>query len=157
VILLESSNGHYWETWRRFVINELLQQGLVAPTDLNLFKIAHSIDDAIDEIREFYRNFHSYRWVKNRMVIRVTHRLQQAALDQLNKDFDALLAADTIVQSAALPEEADDAHLAHFHRIVLTPHKRDFGTIRMLIDAINKAPGEVDDEVEDFSAAQISY
>jgi hypothetical protein len=32
--------------------------------------------------------------------------------------------------------------LAHFHRIVLTPHKRDFGTIRLLIDAINRAERE---------------
>ena len=76
------------------------------------------------------------------MVIRITHRLQQSAIDQLNKDFDTLLAADRIVQTAALPEEADDTHLAHYHRIVLTPHKRDFGTIRQLIDAINRAERE---------------
>jgi uncharacterized protein (TIGR00730 family) len=142
MVLLDRSNGHYWETWRRFVVNDLLEQNLIAPTDLNLFKITHSLEDTINEVTRFYYNFHSYRWVKDKMVIRITHRLQQSAIDQLNKDFDTLLAADRIVQTAALPEEADDTHLAHYHRIVLTPHKRDFGTIRQLIDAINRAERE---------------
>ena len=64
-----------------------------------------------------------------------------------------LLAADRIVQSVALPEEADDTHLAHFHRIVLTPHKRDFGTIRLLIDAINRAEWE-SEELPSLSTAE---
>jgi hypothetical protein len=119
-----------------------LEQNLIAPTDLNLFKITHSLEDTINEVTRFYYNFHSYRWVKDKMVIRITHRLQPSAIDQLNQDFDTLLAADRIVQTAALPEEADDTHLAHYHRIVLTPHKRDFGTIRQLIDAINRAERE---------------
>jgi uncharacterized protein (TIGR00730 family) len=142
MVLLDRPNGHYWETWRRFVVNDLLEQHLISPTDLSLFKITHSLEDTIREVVGFYHNFHSYRWVKDRMVIRITHRLRQSAIEQLNKDFDALLAADRIVQREALPEEADDRHLAHFHRIVLCPHKRDFGTIRFLIDAINRAERE---------------
>ena len=142
IVLLDRPNGHYWETWRRFVVNDLLDQKLISPSDLNLFRVTHDIDAAIAEFLQFYKNFHSYRWVQKRMVIRVNKRLTDAALAKLNKDFDALLAADHITQSAALPEEADDAHLAHFHRIILTPHRRDFGTIRLLIDAINTAETE---------------
>ena len=139
MVLFDRPNGHYWETWRRFVVNDLLEQRLISPTDLSLFKITHSVEEAVREVVQFYHNFHSYRWVKDKMVIRITHRLRDSAIEQLNRDFDTLLAADRIVQGEALPEEADDAHLAHFQRIVLTPHKRDFGTIRLLIDAINRA------------------
>ncbi len=142
VILLDRPNGHYWETWRRFVVNDLLDQGLISASDLHLFKVTHDLDAAIGEILQFYRNFHSYRWVQKRMVIRVNRRLTAAALAKLNEDFDSLLAADRITQCGALPEEADDAHLAHFHRIILVPHRRDFGTIRLLIDAINLAETE---------------
>jgi hypothetical protein len=151
MVLLDRPNGHYWETWRRFVVNDLLEQNLISPTDLSLFKITHSLEDTIREVVSFYHNFHSYRWVKDRMVIRIAHRLRQSAIDQLNRDFDALLAADRIVQREALPEEADDRHLAHFDRIVLCPHKRDFGTIRLLIDAINRA----ERESEETSASPI--
>jgi uncharacterized protein (TIGR00730 family) len=139
MVLLDRPNGHYWETWRHFVINDLLDQKLISPTDLHLFKVTHDIEEARAEIRNFYSNFHSYRWVKERMVIRVNRRLTSAAIATLNVEFDRLLAAEQITQSGALPEEADDAHLAHFHRLVLTPHRRDFGTIRCLIDAINTA------------------
>lgn len=147
IVLLDRPNGHYWETWRRFVVNDLLDQKLISASDLNLFKVTHDIDEARAEILKFYSNFHSYRWVKDRMVIRVNRRLTDAAIAKLNTDFDALLAADKITQSVALPEEADDAHLAHFHRVVLTPHRRDFGTMRLLIDAINEAETETPNAV----------
>ena len=139
IVFVDRPDGHYWETWRRFVINDLLDQKLISASDLHLVKVTNDIAVAKAEILKFYRNFHSYRWVRERMVIRVSRRLTDAAVAKLNTDFDALLAADTITQTSALPEEADDAHLAHFHRVVLTPDRRDFGTIRLLIDAINEA------------------
>ncbi len=142
VVLMDKPNGHYWETWRRFVINDLLEQKLISPSDLNLFKVTHDMEEAIREVTQFYKNFHSYRWVAEKMVIRVNKRLTDAAVGELNKQFDKLLAADRITQSPALPEEADDKHLSHHPRIVLIPHKRDFGTIRLLIDEINKAETE---------------
>jgi len=144
IVLLDRPNGHYWETWRRFVINDLLDQKLISASDLNFFKVTHDLDEAMAEILQFYRNFHSYRWVQDRMVIRVNQRLTAAAIAQLNTDFEALLASDKITQTGALPEETDDAHLAHFYRIVLIPHRRDFGTMRLLIDAINKAATETE-------------
>ena len=49
MVLLDRPNGHYWETWRRFVVNDLLEQGLISPTDLSLFKITHSLEDTIRE------------------------------------------------------------------------------------------------------------
>jgi len=139
VVLLDRPNGHYWETWRRFVVNDLLEQKLVSPTDFNFFKVTQNIDEAIAEITQFYKNFHSYRWVRDKMVIRINQRLTAAAVGKLNKDFQALLAADQITQSAALPEESDDSHLAQHPRLVLIPHRRDFGMIRLLLDAINNA------------------
>ncbi len=139
VIMLDRQNGHYWETWRRFILNDLLAHGLVSPTDFHLFHITHDADDAVNVITQFYKNFQSYRWVREKMVVRILKKLTPAALEDLNTRFDTLLAVDRIVQTPPLPEEKDDHHSAHFPRIVLTPHKRDFGSIRLLIDAINTA------------------
>ncbi|MDX2080415.1 MAG: TIGR00730 family Rossman fold protein [Terrimicrobiaceae bacterium] len=139
IVMLDKPNGHYWETWRRFIVNDLLDDGLVSASDFHLFHITHDPDEAVRVILQFYRNFHSYRWVREKMVIRVQKRLTESALDDLNKRFDSLLAADRIVQTGPLPEEKDDTTLATLPRIVLTPHKRDFGSIRLLLDAINAA------------------
>jgi hypothetical protein len=138
IVLLDRPNGHYWETWRRFLVNDLLDQGLVSPQDLNLFHITHDVEAAVAHILGFYRNFHSYRWVRDRMVIRIHRPLTPSALDTLRNRFSSLLAAGTIEQVPALPEEADDTHLAHLHRLVLRP-KKDFGSLRLFLDALNEA------------------
>jgi hypothetical protein len=76
------------------------------------------------------------------MVIRIQKKLTPAAVEDLNKRFDTILAADRIVQTTPLPEERDEQQLAGLPRIVLTPDKHDFGSIRLFIDAINKAETE---------------
>ncbi len=142
IVLLDRPNGHYWETWRRFVANDLLEAGLVSRSDFHLFKLVQDAEEAVAEILKFYRVFHSYRWVRERMVIRMNQRLTPAAIEGLNEKFDTLLAADRIVQTSALPEEHEEAKIAGLPRLALVPHKRDFGMIRLLIDAINEAETE---------------
>ncbi|MFZ4777714.1 MAG: LOG family protein [Terrimicrobiaceae bacterium] len=139
VIMLDRQNGHYWETWRRFIVNDLLAHGLVSPSDFHLFHITHDADDAVNVITQFYKNFQSYRWVREKMVIRIQHKLSPEAIEDLNTRFSHLLAADRIIQTTALPEERDETLVAHLPRIVLTPFKTDFGSLRLLIDAINNA------------------
>jgi uncharacterized protein (TIGR00730 family) len=137
IILMDRPNGFYWETWRRFLDNDLLELGLISRSDFHLFTITHDVDRAVNEIKNFYKVFHSYRWVRDEMVIRINHRITPAALENLNQQFDHLIASGHIVQREALPEEADDRASIHLPRLVLIPHKREFGMLRLLINAIN--------------------
>ena len=139
MIMLDRPNGYYWETWRRFIVNDLLDHGLVSLTDFHFFHITHDPEDAVRVITQFYRNFHSYRWVREKMVVRIQNQLTLGALADLNARFDSLLAFDRIVQTTPLPEERDEIQFAHLPRIVLIPQKKDFGSIRLFIDAINNA------------------
>lgn len=139
IILLDKINGHYWETWRRFLDNDLLSAGLISKSDFHLIRIVHTAGEAVDEIVNFYKLFHSYRWVRERMVIRIHKPLAEAALARLNETFAQLLIDGKIEQCGPLPEEKDDVGLKNLRRIVLTPHKHDFGMIRLLIDSINSS------------------
>jgi hypothetical protein len=38
-----------------------------------------------------------------------------------------------------LPQEQNEPEILHLPRLILTPHRRDFGRFRELIDAINTA------------------
>jgi uncharacterized protein (TIGR00730 family) len=140
VVMVDRQNGHYWETWRRFCTNDLLHNGLVSESDFNLIHLTYDVDDAVKHITDFYRNFHSYRWVREKMVIRIHKPLAPESIEALNERFDSVLAADRIEQTGALEEESEDHHLHHMPRIVLVPHKRDFGKIRLLLNAINELP-----------------
>lgn len=139
IILMDKPNGFYWETWRRFLHNDLLELGLISRSDFNLFTFTHDIDRAVGEISHFYKVFHSYRWVRDEMVIRITRRLAPHALETLNQQFDHLLVSGHIVQREALPEEEDDVSAKGLPRLVLVPHKREFGMLRLLINAVNDA------------------
>lgn len=138
VILMDKVNGYYWEMWRRFLDNDLLELGLISESDFHLFHIAHDVEEAVEEIRRFYSVFHSYRWVRERLVIRVNNMLSASALDQLNGLFSSILVDGCIEQRGALPEERDEVALADKPRLVLVPAKKDFGLLRLLINKINQ-------------------
>ncbi len=142
LILVDTPDGRYWETWEFFVKNDLLRMKLVSPSDFHFFKIYHNCDEAIDHILQFYKNFVSYRWVRERMVIRLKQRLTPRSLEVLNDQFRDILISGRIEQQEALPEEAEETEVAGLPRLVLAPRKADFGMLRLLIDTINNCETE---------------
>jgi uncharacterized protein (TIGR00730 family) len=142
LVLVDKPGGTYWRTLFSFITDYLLALGLVSREDFHLFHGATDVDDAVAHILQFYKNFRSYRWVGNRMVVRVTDRLTETSVKKLSEDFADVLATGEIVQSGALPEEANEPELADLPRLVFTPHRRNFGRIRCLLDGINLAETE---------------
>ena len=137
--MLDRPGGGYWKTWLAFLGEYLLKLGLVSKDDFHLFKITPTVDEAIAEITRFYRNFKSYRWVGQRLVIRIDKEISPSALEKLNSDFADLLVGEAIIQTQALPQEQDEPEIAALPRLVLAPKRRNFGRLRQLIDAINLA------------------
>ncbi len=152
VILLDTKEGRYWETWEFFVKNDLLRMELISPSDFHLFKVMHSCEEAIAHIQQFYKVFESYRWVGEEMVIRIKKPLTSKSLTNLNEQFRDTLLKPEIEQSEIPPEEPDDrdwtvnpmfrSEHQSLARLVLTPKKTDFGTLRLLIDTINNSETE---------------
>lgn len=73
------------------------------------------------------------------MVIRIQRPITKEALESLNDRFANMLSVEKIEQVGPLPEESDDVHLQNLPRLVLTPHKREFGQFRLLLNAINES------------------
>ncbi len=144
VVLVDKPGGRYWETWFAFLGDYLLKLGLVSADDFHLFKIAHDVEDAVAEIEQFYRNFHSYRWVGRRMVFRLEKKLTEAAVDALNTQFAEIIESQEFSQCAALPEEQNEPEIADLPRLVFAPRRSNFGMLRLVIDAINAAETEGD-------------
>lgn len=145
IVLADKPGGTYWKTWLRFLEDHLERRGLISPDDFHLFHHAATIDDAVEHIVHFYRNYRSYRWVGQKMVIRINHRLSEYAIEKLNADFDDVIEKGRIVQGRALPEEANEPELADVPRLILDPFQRNFGRLRLLLDAINDAELEAAD------------
>ena len=87
VVLLARPDGIYWETWMKFLTQHLLKFGFISQEDLSFFKIAHNVREAVREILQFYKIYHSARWVGKKLVIRISHRLSKKAIVDLNERF----------------------------------------------------------------------
>src|SRR5436190_10832820 len=60
-VLVDKPGGTYWKTWIRFLQDHLLRLRLISADDFHLFRVAPSVDAAVEEIVGFYKNFRSYR------------------------------------------------------------------------------------------------
>ncbi len=139
IVLIDRPDGSYWETWMRFLTEHLLKLGLISKEDFNFIKIEHDVEAAVEHILHFYRNYQSSRWVGSQLVLRICNRLTDKAVVDLNKQFAELLREGSIEQRNALPQEKNQPEILELPRLVLTPHRHQFGRYRQLIDAINLA------------------
>jgi uncharacterized protein (TIGR00730 family) len=137
VVMVDVAGGTYWRTFEQFLRGHLLERKLISEEDFSLFKVTDDIEEAVHEVKHFYRVFHSYRYVKSHIVFRLQRRLSQRQLTELNTRFTDIVKTGIIDQSAALPEEQDEESLAHLPRLIFTPHKRKYGRYREFINAIN--------------------
>ena len=142
VVCLEAPGCDYWERWMDFVNDQLLARGFISDIDLGLFKIFHHEDEAVEEIATFYRNYHSYRFVKDQLVLRLHHPLGSEHLTQLNQLFPDLLVTGQFMQSPALPEEHDEPDLSELPRLVFHYNRKDTGRLRQLIDWLNASSSQ---------------
>jgi len=139
IVLLDQPDGTYWETWMKFLTEHLFKLGLVSSEDFSFFKIAHDVDEAVREILQFYKIYHSARWVGEQLVLRICQPLSKSAVADLNKNFSDLIRKGAIVQGSALRQEKNEPEIWNLPRLILTPYRNNFGRLRQLIDAINLA------------------
>jgi uncharacterized protein (TIGR00730 family) len=137
VVLLDQPGGDFWKHFGEFIDHTLLADGMISPCDKALYRITDSVDEAVGALLDFYRVYHSMRYVGDTLVLRIYTPLSEEAMDDLNQRFSDMLVEGQIEQVAALPEEANEPELAELPRIKLRFDRKQLGKLRMLIDAIN--------------------
>lgn len=138
LVLLDHPGGDYWADLGKFIEKQLLQNKMISPEDVSLYKITNSIDEAIQETLGFYSVYHSMRYVKDRLVFRLQHELSGETMERIQDQFASILVDGTFVQRKALPEEAGEPDLADLPRLVFHFDRHALGRLRTLIDVINQ-------------------
>lgn len=134
IVLMEKWGGEYWQCWENYVENNLRKNGWISPEDRSFYYIAPSIEEGVDHILRFYRRYHSSRYVKDLLVIRMKSGIGEADLEELKREFSGILKGGTFEQRGALPEEKE---LEELPRLVFQFNRKDFGILRRLIDRVN--------------------
>ncbi|MDP0489657.1 MAG: LOG family protein [Verrucomicrobiota bacterium JB023] len=137
IVLIDAPGGEYWNFWNQFIEEHLHRLGLISTSDFSLYKVTDDLDEAVEEIVGFYRNFHSYRYVGDRMVIRIKESLGAERVEKLTTEFKDIIKSGVIEERDALPEEEDEPQLEGLRRLVFRHRRRSFGRLRELINAIN--------------------
>jgi uncharacterized protein (TIGR00730 family) len=137
LICMDKPGGTYWKTWDQNIREHLLRNGLISNDDLCLYQYTDSPDQAVKWITRFYRNFHSTRWVKDSLVIRLKHVPSQSAIDGLNEDFADIITGDPIHLTGPTHEEMDDKDCLDFARIAFGFDRKQYGRLRQLVDTLN--------------------
>ena len=138
VVFLETPNYGYWSEVVSFLNKIMLKKGLISDSDRYLYKICHSPEEALDHFDAFYKNYHSTRYVGDVVSIRIKKAVSEKTIERINQEFSDFLSAGKIESSGPLPEEDNEPEIKDLPRLVFKWTKKDFGTLRHLIDFINE-------------------
>ena len=140
VVMIDRPGGDYWKTWQDYVSKQLLARGLIGEDDLRLYKITDNIDEAVREVRHFYDNYHSIRYFKDDLIIRLQRAPTPPQLAEISRRFADIKMQGDFRVGGPLPAEQDEPALNGLPRLVFAFNKRDQARLRMLIDYLNDLP-----------------
>lgn len=140
LVLLDHPGGSYWKDLGEFIEKQLNAGGMISPEDVRLYKITNSVDEAIEETLNFYRVYHSMRYINDKLVFRLKAPLADSKLAYIQEHYSDILVDGTYEQTKALPEESGEPDLNELPRLVFHFNRRALGRLRMLIDCINGRP-----------------
>lgn len=138
VVFLEPKGFGFWSNFMTFMNDHMLKLGFISDNDEALFRVYDSPDQALKHIDEFYSNYHSMRFVKDDLVIRMKRGISPATLKKANEKFKKLAMDGRFTLSTPLPEEANEPELKDLKRLVFKSDRKDFATLRRLIDFLNE-------------------
>ena len=139
IILMDLPDSTYWSRWREFLRENVMSRGYIVENEMTFFKIFTDANAAVNEITRYYRNYHSYRFVKQDLVIRLNHAPSPELIDRLNRDFADIATDGKVRETDRLPDEVEDPDTLHLHRLLVHFNREDFARLRQMIDIINES------------------
>ena len=135
VVFVDAPGGSYWSEWAEWMRSHVAERGLISERDLSLFRVTDDVETAVHEILNFYSNYHSCRFVAERLVLRLRQAPDSQQLDALNRDFADLVSGGAIEASGPLAQEGGE--FPQHARLTLQFNHREMGRLRALIDVVN--------------------
>ena len=134
IVMIDAPGRTYWKRWDQYVREELLTSGLISEEDLALYRVFDDPQQASQHVLDFYRNYHSQRFVNDWLVLRMHRPLRNVQVKAINDEFTDLVKDGRIEQAGPMDQEKKYRELPRL-RFVFA--KRAYGRLRKLIDRIN--------------------
>lgn len=139
IILLDHKGDNYWDRWMDFISSMMVDQGYINKNDLSLVYRAQSAQQAIDQVLNYYKVFHSLRYIGDLTVLRLTKTLPSDLVKDLNAEFQDIIVKGTLHSTPPHNQELKNDEYIELPRLSLYFDKVGFGRLNQLIAAINQA------------------
>lgn len=137
IVLLQGKGETFWDEFDHFMRKGLGTRGWISPDDTDLYHICRTGQEGVDIILKFYRLYHSSRYVKDDLVIRLKKPISQKDVDRLSAEYAKLFKNSTDRMVLRGPYDVEDDH-KDLPRLCFTHTRRDFAMVRRLINSINE-------------------
>ena len=137
IVLLDEPGGTYWTDFLKYVRDDLLDNGLISPGDLSLFKVTDNVEEAVEEVLGFYSVYNSMRFVRELLILRLHVEPSDEFVERLNAEFHDICETGRIEKAPVHRLEVDDEHLKHLPRLNLVFNRKAVGRLRQMVDVIN--------------------
>ena len=137
IVMLEVAGDPFWTPLMQTMEPLLTRHGLISESDTTLYSITDDIDEAVGIITRFYANYHSIRFVEDRLFIRTKREIPREHLEEMNNNFGHLSHDGVIAQSGPSQVELTENDHVEFNRLSLEYKAKGFADLRPLIDWIN--------------------
>jgi hypothetical protein len=121
----------------RFLEDQLVGRDLISRDDLNLLSHATSIDEAIEELTCFYRNYQSLRHDGGLLILRMLRLPPELEIARLATAFADIAGPRGIRVSEPSEHEVSDGDHIDLARLAVDFNQRSMGRLRRLIDELN--------------------
>jgi hypothetical protein len=165
IVCLDAPGGDYWQAWDEYVRRHLADAGLINESDLSLYHVTDDVEDAVHHVLNFYSNYHSSRFVRDRLYMRLRQSPDAEQLEDLNVRFGDIVTKGRIEVVEAEGVEGAEAPL--LPRLAFDFDRRAVGRLRQLVDRVNTwvpvhfspaedacahelVPGQVPEDFEDI-------
>lgn len=138
IVMLEVAGDPFWTPLMKTMEPLLLRHGLISDSDTSLYSITDNIHEAVNIITGFYANYHSIRFIDNKLFIRTQRPIPAEHLNEMNNTFGYLSQDGTITQSGATDIEIHEGDNVQMNRLSLDYKGKGFADLRPLIDCINQ-------------------
>jgi uncharacterized protein (TIGR00730 family) len=138
IVFLELPGEPFWSPLMSSMTELLLKYGLIAASDISLYTITADIDEAVSTITNFYKNYHSIRFVNNKLIMRMQRAIPATEFATLSRRHASIADSAGLVQCGASKAEEKENDLLDLQRISFNYVAKGFADIRPLIDDVNR-------------------
>lgn len=139
IVCLDAPGSSYWSDFRHFLQKDLAKTAMIHPDDMDLMCFTQSVDVAVKYVLDFYKMYHSMRYIRDLLVLRIEKPITDEQLEQLNQQFRHIVKKGKITQSLKpFEEEKNVPYTFQLTRLAFYFKKDCYTDLNKMIHAINR-------------------